>query len=493
MDEQGTAAIAAALTARRDVIAGRWLSALQHTGYVPWSSRELEDRLAALVGSAIDVLCMDDFDAAAAQAIGTGLGSLGFVLPEVLGRTVQQLGRELLAPLTTAQAATLWPRVSDLLGEMSIGFSAVARSSILGEQEAIHQALVTQRQTAEMALRESESGFRAIFEESPFGIAVATMDGRVIAANPALANVLGYRIDEMLGRVILAEIAHPDDALAGWEKFQGMVAGQYDSYIIEQRFIHKSGEVRWFHLAMSQVRDGNGRPKSVVGMGEDITERKRAEEERQRFETALREARDVALHASKAKSEFLATMSHEIRTPLNGVIGMTALLMETELSERQREYTDAVHRSGEALLAVINDILDFSKIEAGKLELELTDVSVRDAVEDAVSLLADQAQAKGLELAERVEDDVPDILKGDAGRLRQVLLNLLGNAVKFTDHGEVVVTVRQAEVTATSARLRFEITDTGIGMTQQVINRLFQPFTQADNSTTRRYGEPGWD
>src|SRR5262249_34221998 len=160
---------------RREAIAGRWLSALQHTGYVPWSSRELEDRLAALVGSAIEVLCQDDFDAVAAQAIGTGLGSLGVVLPEVLGRTVQQLGRELLAGLSQTQAATLWPRVSDLLGEVSIGFSAVARSSILGEQEAIHQALVTQRQTAEMALRESESGFRAIFEGSPFGIAVATM------------------------------------------------------------------------------------------------------------------------------------------------------------------------------------------------------------------------------------------------------------------------------------------------------------------------------
>src|SRR5262249_5801187 len=156
----------------------------------------------------------------------------------------------------------------------------------------------------------------------------------------------------------------------------GMVAGKYDSYIIEQRFIHKSGEQRWVRLSMALARDAEGRPKFVIGMGDDITERKRAEEERQRFETALEEARDLALQASMAKSEFLATMSHEIRTPMNGVIGMTGLLLDTELTPRQREYAEAVRRSGEALLAIINDILDFSKIEAGRIELEMTPVDL---------------------------------------------------------------------------------------------------------------------
>jgi PAS domain S-box-containing protein len=317
------------------------------------------------------------------------------------------------------------------------------------------------------------------------------MDGRCIAANPALSSIVGFSIDEMLGRVILAELMHPDDALAGWEMFRGLSAGQYDHYTIEQRFIHKNGELRWVRLAMSLVRDAEGRPKNVIGMGEDITERKLAEEQRKQFEAALEEARDLALRASLAKSEFLATMSHEIRTPMNGVIGMTGLLLDTELSPRQREYAEAVRRSGEALLAIINDILDFSKIEAGKLELEFAPVDVREAVEDVVGLLAEQAQAKGLELAALVQADVPNGLQGDPGRIRQVLMNLVGNALKFTQRGEVTVQARLAEQTADSALIRVDVTDTGIGISPDVASRLFQPFSQADVSMTREFGGTG--
>ena len=375
----------------------------------------------------------------------------------MLGRTLELLGQQLIAQLPAADAADLQPRLTSLLGELAIGFSEEARLSILSEQEAIHQALVTERQHAELALRESEAGFRAIFEESPFGIAVAGMDGRCLAANPALSAIVGYSVDEMLGRVILAELMHPDDAGAGMEMFIGMVTGKYDHYNIEQRFMHKNGEQRWVRLAMALVRDAEGRPKSVLGMGEDITERKQAEEERQRFEAALEEARDVALRASMAKSEFLATMSHEIRTPMNGVIGMTGLLLDTELTPRQHEYAEAVRRSGEALLSIINDILDFSKIEAGKLELELTDVDLREALEDVVGLLAEQAQAKGLEMAALVRLDVPTGLQGDAGRIRQVLMNLVGNAIKFTLQGEVVVQASLEELSPESALVRFEV------------------------------------
>ena len=273
--------------------------------------------------------------------------------------------------------------------------------------------------------------------------------------------------------------------------FRGMAAGQYDHYTIEQRFLHKTGELRWVRLAMSLVRDAEGRPKNVIGMGEDITERKLAEEQRRRFEAALEEARDMALQASLAKSDFLATMSHEIRTPMNGVIGMTGLLLDTELTPEQREYAEAVRRSGEALLAIINDILDFSKIEAGKLELEFAAVDLREAVEDVVGLLAEQAQVKGLELAALVRPDVPAGLQGDPGRIRQVLMNLVGNAVKFTERGEVIVHARLAEQTPDSALVHFEVTDTGIGISPEVAARLFQPFSQADVSMTREFGGTG--
>jgi two-component system, sensor histidine kinase and response regulator len=210
-----------------------------------------------------------------------------------------------------------------------------------------------------------------------------------------------------------------------------------------------------------------------------------------RARNEARASRDSAHEASRAKSAFVATMSHEIRTPMNGVIGLTGLLQNTELDERQRQYVDGVHVAGEALLTIINDILDFSKVEAGKLELEIIDFSLVQIVEEAAELVADSAQGKGLELLAYCSPELPLQLRGDPARLRQVLLNLASNAVKFTNEGEVVVRALLDGQTADGPVVRFEITDTGIGLDDTDRERLFEPFSQADSSTTRRFGGTG--
>ncbi len=252
----------------------------------------------------------------------------------------------------------------------------------------------------------------------------------------------------------------------------------------EALFLHADGTKRNVVSNKATYVDTDGRVAGLVGVLQDITERRRVEEE-------LRQAKEAAETATRTKSEFLANMSHEIRTPMNGILGMTHLLLDTPLTKEQGHYAETIRKSGESLLTIINDILDFSKIEAKKLILETTDFDVREVIEGTLELLAEQASAKNLEVVGFVSPEVSFMLRGDPSRLRQILTNLVGNAIKFTEAGEVVVRVVKLSETPTHVTLRAEVKDSGIGISPEKQSCLFQAFNQADGSTTRRYGGTG--
>jgi len=342
-------------------------------------------------------------------------------------------------------------------------------------------AAAIERRWAEDALRKSEEMFRLISENVSDLIAVTDADGRRLYNSPSYTNLLGDP-DQLTGTDAFAQI-HPDDRERLKAIFQETIRSG-KGLPAEYRFLVKDGTVRHIESVGNYVRGDHGQPGKLVTVARDITKRKQ-------IEADLARARDEALTSARLKAEFLANMSHEIRTPMNGILGMTNLMLHTELNSQQRDFAQNIRVSAESLLTIINDILDFSKIEAGKLTFEILDFDLRDTVEGAVELLAQQADNKGIGLAGFIQPDVSTLVQGDPSRLRQVLNNLISNAVKFTAHGEVTVRVTREAETDTHITLRFEVKDTGIGIPPEAQSRLFQAFSQADGSTTRKYGGTG--
>ncbi len=339
-----------------------------------------------------------------------------------------------------------------------------------------------ERRRAEAVLRRGEQRYRSLVEAVTAVVWNTPASGEFESEQLRWSVFTGQSFDQLKGWGWL-DAVHPDDRENTARIWSAAVASR-SLYQVEHRLRRHDGVYRHMMVRAVPILDEAGAIDEWVGIHTDIDDLKRAE-------AAQREAKEAAQAANRAKSDFLANMSHEIRTPMNGVIGMTELALGTELTAEQREYLELVKSSADYLLAVINDILDFSKIEAGKLDLDPVDFNLRDHLDETITTLSLRAHAKGLELACHVLDDVPETLVGDACRLRQVLVNLIGNAVKFTHAGEVAVRVEREFQDEATVRLHFSVRDTGIGIPREKLSLLFQAFSQVDASTTRKYGGTG--
>ena len=344
---------------------------------------------------------------------------------------------------------------------------------------------ITERKQAEDELKASEERFRRLFEDSADAMLLVD-DGRFVECNAAAVAMLRMSSRSEILNHPPADLSPPTQAddIPSVEKAKTLMAKALELGSLRFEWLHRraDGEVFPVEVLLTTIEQHGRRLFHTVWR--DITERKRAEE-------AVRAARQKAEEATQAKSDFLANMSHEIRTPMNGILGMAHLCMKTDLTSRQRDYLQKIDRSAHSLLGIINDILDFSKIEAGKLTMERIGFGLEEVFENLTSVVGMRAHEKGLEVLFRIASDTPLHLVGDPLRLQQVLVNLCSNAVKFTKQGEVVVSVKPVRIDDGEVELEFAVSDTGIGMTPDQQARLFRPFTQADSSTTRKFGGTG--
>jgi PAS domain S-box-containing protein len=369
---------------------------------------------------------------------------------------------------------------SDEIGQLADAFNHMAAGV---EQTSKHlQVEIVEKEQAAAGLRESEERFRQLAENiDQVFFLNGVKEGRTLYLSPAYERIWGRTCQSLYeDQESFLYNVHPEDL--------HIVLGQFkapeETHEIVYRIIRADGDVRSISARAFPIRNDAGEVYRVAGLAEDITERVRLEKE-------LEKALDVAIESARLKSEFLANMSHEIRTPMNGILGMTELTLDTDLTPDQRDYLGMVKQSADSLLVIINDILDFSKIESGKFELDPIDFNLTDAVIETVRPLAFRAGQKGLELTCQVAPDVPTHCFGDVTRLRQILVNLVGNAIKFTESGEIAVLVEQESHSETDVSLHFQVRDTGIGVSPEKQQLIFEAFAQADGSTTRKYGGTG--
>ncbi|WP_082897045.1 PAS domain S-box protein [Thalassotalea crassostreae] len=472
--------------------------------------KESENRFRNILDSIADGVVMIDRKGIILEYSPAMEVIFGYSANEVIGQNIkiiqpQEVAEnhdEILENYKNKKQSTVVGTVREVNGQRKDGeifpMDLSVREAVIDNQKVFIGVIrdITERHQQEALLKESEERLEAATYGAGLGLWEYNPTNMKGSVNSIWATMLGYDVTDILmedrswapmrdGFDTWDKLIHPDDKERTTTAMMSYIAGEAKEFREEIRLKCKDGSYKWIlDIGRITAYNKDGVPTRIAGVNIDITQIKKLEQD---YTTAKQNAED----ANRAKSDFLANMSHEIRTPMNAIIGMSHLALDTDLNNRQRNYIDKVHRSAESLLGIINDILDFSKIEAGKLDVEEIDFNLGDVLDNLTDFVSIKAEEKHLELLFDIDSELPMELVGDPLRLTQVLLNLSNNAVKFTSEGEVVLNISSTFMNDKYVELKFTIQDTGIGMTKEQQNKLFQPFTQADASTTRKHGGTG--